>query len=90
MSAGHNPPILVKNGEAAYLKTKGGLVLAGMEDVVYREYSLALEKGDVLYLYTDGVTEANSAGKELVGEERLIECFADAKDLSAEEIVNSV
>ncbi|MBQ7726262.1 MAG: SpoIIE family protein phosphatase, partial [Clostridia bacterium] len=90
VSAGHNPPILFKGGAPTYLKTKGGFVLAGMEGMVYKENSLTLEKGDFVCLYTDGITEANSESEELFGEDRLIECFANAKDLSAEQIVKAV
>lgn len=90
VSAGHNPPILVKNGNPTYLKTKGGFVLAGMENMIYKENALTLEKGDIIYLYTDGVTEANSENEALFGEERLIECFQDAANASANQIIQTV
>jgi len=71
-NAGHNPP-LVKHadGTFTYLKTRPGLVLAGMEGVRYRKNEVQLEPGDVIYLYTDGVTEAVNVHEELFGEERL-------------------
>ena len=90
VNAGHNPPILVKNGDPSYLRTKGGFVLAGMEDMIYKENSLILDKGDLLYLYTDGVTETNSASEELFGENRLIDCFENVKNASAEQIIQVV
>ncbi|MBP5289091.1 MAG: SpoIIE family protein phosphatase [Clostridia bacterium] len=90
VSAGHNPPVLIRNGVPDYLKTKSGFVLAGMEDMIYKEYTLTLEKGDLFYLYTDGVTEANSAEEELFGEDRLLACFQNASDRSAAEINRSV
>jgi len=72
VNAGHNPPLLKrKNGEYEYLRSRPGFVLAGMEGVRYREGSITLEDGDRLFLYTDGVTEATNADKELFGEERL-------------------
>lgn len=72
VNAGHNPPLLKKvNGEFEYLKSRAGFVLAGMEGVRYRQSELQLEVGDVLYLYTDGVTEATNARNELYGETRL-------------------
>ena len=72
-NAGHNPP-LVKHadGSFSYLKSRAGFVLAGMDSVRYRKNELQLEPGDVLYLYTDGVTEANNSGNELYSEERLL------------------
>lgn len=72
-NAGHNPP-LVKHadGTFTYLKTRPGLVLAGMEGVRYRKWEVQLEPGDIIYLYTDGVTEAINVNEELYGEERLL------------------
>ena len=90
ISAGHNPPVIVKNAHAAYLTEKSGLVLAGMEGVPYKEHTLTLQKGDMLYLYTDGVTEADNAAKELYGEERLLTCFDNAAQMSAAQVIQEV
>lgn len=71
-NAGHNPPLVRrKDGTFEYLQGKVGLVLAGMEDMIYKEQTLKLEHGDIIYLYTDGVTEATSLENELFGEDRL-------------------
>ncbi len=70
-NAGHNPPVLIREGKAAYVRLKAGLVLAGMEGLRYREQTVQMQKGDILYLYTDGVTEAMNHDAELYGEERL-------------------
>lgn len=71
-NAGHNPP-LVKHadGTVTYLKSRPGFVLAGMEGVRYRRNEIQLLPGDVIYLYTDGITEATNAENVLYGEERL-------------------
>lgn len=83
INAGHNPPFLMKRGEEfEILKPKANLVFGMMEDVPYQEQSLMLEKGDVIYLYTDGVTEALNSENELFGEERL----AKALNMHREEI----
>ncbi len=72
VNAGHNPPLVKKaEGSYEYLKSRPGFVLAGMEDMKYRQSEMELLTGDVLYLYTDGVTEATDAFNELYGEERL-------------------
>ena len=72
VNAGHNPPLLKKaEGGFTYLKLKSGFVLAGMEHMKYRKCELSMEPGDVLYLYTDGVTEATDGENRLYGEERL-------------------
>ncbi|NLV21987.1 MAG: PP2C family protein-serine/threonine phosphatase [Syntrophomonadaceae bacterium] len=74
VNAGHNPP-LIKNadGTAAWLPTKPGLVLAGMEGVTYVEQEIKLQPGDMLFLYTDGVTEACNHALELYTDHRLLE-----------------
>ena len=73
-NAGHNPPLLRHaDGSVSYLKSRPGLVLAGMEGIPYRKNELQLKKGDVLYLYTDGVTEATDLENALYGEERLLD-----------------
>ena len=73
VNAGHNPPVILRKGKKAeLLKTKANLVLAIMEDMPYRKHTLDLEPGDVLFLYTDGVTEAQNCSEELFGESRLL------------------
>ncbi len=71
-NAGHNPPLLRHaDGSFEYLKTRAGFVLGGMEGIRYRKNELQLQSGDVIYLYTDGVTEATDVENQLYGEERL-------------------
>ena len=90
ISAGHNPPVIVSGNKPEYLKSKNGFVLAGMEGVKYRENRINLSKGGFVFLYTDGITEANNGSSELFGEERLLECFSGAENLSAEQLLNGV
>ncbi|MBR5368748.1 MAG: SpoIIE family protein phosphatase [Lachnospiraceae bacterium] len=75
-NAGHNPPILIRDGKAEYIVLKPGLMLAGMEGTRYMEQTLQLQKGDILYLYTDGVTEAMDGEERLYGEDRLRELLS--------------
>ncbi|MBP5329389.1 MAG: SpoIIE family protein phosphatase [Spirochaetaceae bacterium] len=72
VNAGHTFPILHHANSVEFLKSKPDLMLAGMEGMRYNEHSVTLEKGDRLFVYTDGVTEATNAHEELYGEERLI------------------
>ena len=70
--AGHNPPLLrCGSGDFEYFRTRADLVLAGMEGVRYHVGEVRLSPGDVIFLYTDGVTEATNAAEELYGENRL-------------------
>ena len=72
-NAGHNPPLIKHaDGSFEYLKTRAGLVLAGMEGVRYRASEMTLCPSDRLFLYTDGVTEATNTENKLYGEDRLL------------------
>lgn len=72
VNAGHNPPLLKRRtGAFEYMKTRPGFVLAGIEGMKYKQNEMRLEPGDILYLYTDGVTEATDTYDQLYGEDRL-------------------
>ncbi len=76
-NAGHNPPFLLRAaGDLVRLDELHGPVVAAMEGMSYGESSLQLRAGDLLVLYTDGVTEAMNADSELYGERRLKESLA--------------
>ncbi|MDR1329763.1 MAG: PP2C family protein-serine/threonine phosphatase, partial [Oscillospiraceae bacterium] len=90
VNAGHNPPLLKRGGAYEYYKTKRGLVLAGMENTAYAESRIVLEPNDVLYLYTDGVTEADNEAKELYGERRLLETMNKNKNRGIKDLCAGV
>ena len=72
VNAGHNRPFVRRaDGMVEKVTGKGGRFLGMFEDAVYRANVVRLRPGDVLYLYTDGVTEAMNAKGELFGENRL-------------------
>ncbi len=72
-NAGHEYPMIKKaNGEFEILKDKHGFVVGGMEGMRYKEYEFTLEKGGTLFLYTDGVAEANNAKNEFFGKDRML------------------
>lgn len=79
-NAGHNTPVLVRNGKAVFIPQKKNLLLGTIEGVPYSEQTLQLEKGDILFLYTDGVTEATNAENELYGDDRLLQCLSSIPD----------
>ena len=79
-NAGHNPPVIKRaDGSLSYLKSRAGFVLAGMEGIRYRKNEFQLQKGDVIYLYTDGVTEAVNTNDELYGDDRLLEVLKNTE-----------
>ena len=72
-SAGHNPPaIRHSDGSVEFIKSKAGLVMAAMEETIYKPQTYDLKKGDTLFLYTDGVTEATNSNNVLFGDNRLL------------------
>ncbi len=72
VNAGHEMPFIYrKNGEYEAYRTKPGFVLAGMEDMKYKEQTIQLNVGDKIFQYTDGVTEATDVDNGLYGMERL-------------------
>ncbi len=76
-NAGHLPPILWRQGEPPRTLTEeGSLPLGLMPDIAPVREDLALEVGDLLVFYTDGVTEARSPADELFGLDRLRDCVA--------------
>ena len=91
VNAGHNPPLICrKNGTFEYLRGKHGFILAGMEDVIYHSSKIILQPGDVIFLYTDGVTEATDKDNRLYGEERLQSTLNSLKNLPVSEICRGV
>lgn len=93
VNAGHNAPLIQKsNGRFEWLKARPGFVLAGMEGIKYRQAELTLEKGDVFFTYTDGVTEAQNHVQALYSDRRLIDTLnaEGAKGLDVEELVHYI
>jgi sigma-B regulation protein RsbU (phosphoserine phosphatase) len=74
-NAGHEYPYLMRNGRFELFKDKHGFVIGGMEGTVYREYEIQMEPGDALFVYTDGVPEANDEERNLFGMDRLTEAL---------------
>ena len=93
VNAGHNAPLIQKaDGGFEWLKVRPGFVLAGIEGIKYRQAELTLQKGDVFFTYTDGVTEALNPVQALYGDRRLIDILnADAaKSLEVKELVHYI
>ena len=91
VNAGHNPPLLFRAGGGRPEELKGtGIILGVMPEAEYGEETIRLESGDLVLLYTDGVTEAINPGEEQFGEARLIETVASSLDRSPAGIVENV
>jgi serine phosphatase RsbU (regulator of sigma subunit) len=90
--AGHEPPLIRRAGGRIEVPTTGGRILGVTDDVTLHDTAFALTHGDVLLLYTDGVTEARARrGAELFGDERLAEALAHrCHDLHADAILDQI
>ena len=88
-SGGHLPTILVRENKASLLDAKEGVPLGLMENPYSRE-AVQLQSGDIIVLYTDGVTEAmNKAGQEFEIE-RLQEVVSRCTGMASQEVVDIV
>ena len=86
VNAGHNPPAIRKaDGAFELLKSRANLVLAGMDGIRYRKAEMTLAPGDEIYLYTDGVTEAQNGLRELFGDHCLLESLNRKQEQTVEE-----
>jgi sigma-B regulation protein RsbU (phosphoserine phosphatase) len=83
LNAGHNPPLIVHAAGTVEQLASGGLPLGIKPDAEYREGRTQLQRGDVLCIYSDGVTEAQSPAGEEFGPTRLYEVVSRNIDASA-------
>lgn len=93
-NAGHVNPIIKKaKAEGAHyeiINDEHCFVLAGMEDMEYSDYEIQLENGDMIFLYSDGLTESVNEKEELYGEERLIATLNGYTGDQVAEVINTV
>jgi len=83
LNAGHNPPLIVHSAGTVEQLASGGLPLGIKRDADYREGRTQLQRGDVLVIYSDGVTEACSPSGEEFGPTRLYEVVSRNIEASA-------
>lgn len=89
-NAGHNPPLLMRQGKVERLAGIGCLALGAWEGTTYPTHHTQLEPCDTLFCYTDGITEAQDGQDRFFTEERLVRLLGDQRDPSAEELIESV
>jgi sigma-B regulation protein RsbU (phosphoserine phosphatase) len=90
VNAGHNPPLIKGGKDFEWFRVKRGFVLGGMEDALYQEEERVLNPGDMIFLYTDGITEAVNTEQRFFTESRLLETAAALKDRTLQEFVVSI
>jgi Serine phosphatase RsbU, regulator of sigma subunit len=91
VNAGHNPPLICHGTDGSFSELSAtGMAIGVLTDAGYTSDTVVLGPGDVVVLYTDGITEAENAGQELFGEERLRETIARVRTRPAAEIVSAI
>jgi serine phosphatase RsbU (regulator of sigma subunit) len=73
-NAGHNPPILVSGSTVRRLET-GGLICGLFEQATYQEETIQLQPGDMLLIFSDGISEAMNAAGDEFGDDRILSCL---------------
>jgi sigma-B regulation protein RsbU (phosphoserine phosphatase) len=90
INAGHNPPLLIRDGEITKLQ-KGGMILGVMEtEIPYVSEKIQLKKDDVLILFTDGISEAMNTRSDEYSDKRLEQKAISLTGYSAQEILNKI
>ena len=90
-NAGHEYPVLKDpDGSFELLKDKHSFVVGGMKGMAYKEYTIELKPGSRLFLYTDGVPEAENGSGDMFGLERMIRTLNTDPEASPEQILRNV
>ena len=91
VNAGHEYPAIRRaGGKFVLFRDRHGLALAASKKAVFRSDEITLEPGDTLFVYTDGVPEANNEAEELLGMDRMIEILNRKPDASPREVIENV
>lgn len=86
VNAGHEPVYLRRKGKFIHLNEEANFMLGCIEDFEYVKQTIQLEKGDRLFMYTDGVSEATNVKGELYGKEHIMETLNKDPNVSIEQV----
>ncbi|MCH8170692.1 MAG: SpoIIE family protein phosphatase [Bacteroidetes bacterium] len=89
-NAGHNNPFLIKSDNTIKRPNVGGLIVGIMPSVPYEEEIIQFDKGDLLVIFSDGITEAMNAEEEEFEEERLLELLLKNKSKNPEVLIDLI
>jgi sigma-B regulation protein RsbU (phosphoserine phosphatase) len=89
-NAGHDAPMLLRAGGATERLATGGVVLSILEDYAYEEATVPFGPGDLMLIYSDGISEAMNPADEQFGEERIAEVVARERHKPAAEIIDCI
>ena len=91
INCGHNPPLIKRNnGRYEFLKLASNFPLGIFEDADFELFETTMNPGDLIYTYTDGITEAVNADDKIYGEDRLYDCINNIEADSPKDIAQNV
>lgn len=91
VNAGHSQPLIRHDSpDFEYLDTQPDSFMGRTEGLKYNEYEIDLNTGDMIFLYTDGITKANNDNNELYEEDRLKEIVNENKNKKLSDIITEV
>jgi serine phosphatase RsbU (regulator of sigma subunit) len=90
VNAGHNPPYLVHPDGTIEELFSGGLIVGAFPFATYEHNTIYLHPGDLICLFTDGVTEARNTNGDLFGEDLLKELLVSHREIPVDEIVEEI
>jgi len=90
-NGGHNPPLICTNGrEFEFIQLPRSFVVGAMPDTKFEPGKLTLKPNDVIFMYTDGVTEATNSEDELFSDERLKQCLSNLKEKDVASLIREI
>lgn len=89
-NAGHNPPVLTGNHHTEMFKVQENIPVGVIEDFEYSEENITLKSGWTLFLYTDGLTEAENPEKQLYGDRRMLDALSQIHADAPKEIIDEI
>jgi sigma-B regulation protein RsbU (phosphoserine phosphatase) len=89
-NAGHNSPLLIKANRNAIMLEEGGLLLGFKDDESYEQKTIAIEAGDTIILYTDGLSESMNADQQEYDQQHLVDFASSNLHLSAFDLTMAI
>ncbi|MCB1804809.1 MAG: SpoIIE family protein phosphatase [Candidatus Competibacteraceae bacterium] len=90
VNGGHNPPYLLHQGTVEMVAAEQGIALGIMDDISFVSWTIQLQPGAALFIYTDGISEAMDTAHEQFGDARLQQALAESAEQSSDAIIRHV
>ncbi len=90
VNAGHNFPFYLDKEDQFYTLETGGLVLGMLSNCMFEEGNVQMQPGEMIVIYSDGITEAENEFEILLGEQKLKQIILKYKNFTANQIINKI